>query len=60
MPRNVAAAAGHVCAGIRIHAINILQPPGIGMSPIAAMDAHQTMVTPVLAAKGSAETPEKV
>src|SRR5947199_2048556 len=59
MPRNDAAAAAHVCPGIRIriHAIDIVQPPGIGISPIADMDAHQTIVTAALAAKSSAETP---
>src|SRR3979490_1135073 len=59
MPRNDAAAPGHVCWGIRIHAVDIVQPPGIGISPIADMDAHQTIVTATLAAKSSAETPEK-
>src|SRR3984893_9961033 len=58
MPRNDAAAPGHVCPGIRIHAIDIVQPPGIGISPIADMDAHQTIVTVALAAKSSAETPK--
>src|SRR5512132_1075547 len=58
MPRNDAAAPGHVCPGIRIHAIDIVQPPGIGISPIADMDAHQTIVTAALAAKISAETPK--
>src|SRR5438128_9559637 len=57
MPRNDAAAPGHVCPGIRIHAMDIVQPPGIGISPIADMDAHQTIVTAALAAKSSAETP---
>ena len=57
MPRNDAAAPGQVCPGIRIHAIDIVQPPGIGISPIADMDAHQTIVTAALAAKSSAETP---
>jgi len=33
--------------------------PGIGISPIADMDAHQTIVTAALAAKSSAETPKK-
>ena len=42
-----------------IHAIDIVQPPGIGISPIAGMDAHQTIVTAALAAKSSAETPKK-
>src|SRR6266852_3359236 len=59
MPRNDAAAPGHVCPGIRIHAIDIVQPPGIGISPIADMDAHQAIVTAALAAKSSAETPKK-
>jgi hypothetical protein len=45
MPRNDAAAPGHVCPGIRIHAIDIVQPPGIGISPIADMDAHQRVVS---------------
>ena len=59
MPRNDAAAPGHVCPGIRIHAIDIVQPPGIGISPIADMDAHQAIVPAALAAKSSAETPRK-
>src|SRR5229473_5596660 len=59
MPRNDAAAPGHVCPGIRIHAIDIIQPPGIGISTIADMDAHQTIVTAALEAKSSAETPKK-
>src|SRR5436190_2285155 len=58
MPRNNAAAPGHVWPGIRIHAIDIVQPPGIVISPIVAMDAHQTIVTAALAAKSSAETPK--
>src|SRR5438046_1288136 len=59
MPRNDAAAPGHVCPGIRIHAIDIVQPPGIGISPIADMDAHQSVVSAALAAKSSAEVPKK-
>src|SRR5206468_4232771 len=59
MPRNEAAPPGHVCPGIRIHAIDIVQPPGIVISPIADMDAHQTIVTVVLAANSRAETPKK-
>src|SRR5580704_3680184 len=59
IPRNDAAAPGHVCPGIRIHAIDIVQPPGIGIPPIADMDAHQTIVTAALAARRSAETPKK-
>jgi hypothetical protein len=37
-------ALGHVCRGIRIHAIDTVQPPGIAISPIADMDAHQTFI----------------
>src|SRR5512134_477755 len=57
MPRNEAAAPGHVCPGIRIHAIDIVQPPGIGIPPIADMDAPQAIVSATLAAKSSADTP---
>src|SRR5215207_8691572 len=59
MPRNDAAVPGQVCPGMRIHTIDIVQPPGIGASPIACMDAHQTIVTVVLAANSSADTPAK-
>src|SRR5260370_23477226 len=59
MPRNDAAAPGQVCVGIRIHAIDIVQPPGIGIPPIADMDVHQVIVAAALAAKSSAETPKK-
>ena len=34
--------------------------PGIGISPIADMDAHQTIVTATLVAKSSGETPKNV
>src|ERR1017187_82273 len=57
MPTNDAAAAGQVCPGIRIHAMDIVQPLGIGI-PIADMEPHQTMVTVALVAKTSAETPK--
>jgi hypothetical protein len=59
MPRNDVAAPDQVRPGIRIHAIDIVQPPGIGISPIADMDAHQTIVTAALPPKSSAETPKK-
>jgi hypothetical protein len=58
MPRNDAAAPAQVCSGIRIHAIDIVQPPGIGISPIADIDLHQTIVSAALAAMSSAETPK--
>jgi len=60
MPRNDAAAPGHVCLGLRIHTIDIVQPPGIDISPIADMDAHQTIITAALAAKSNAATVKKV
>src|SRR6185436_12608686 len=60
IPTNEAAAAGQVWPGIRIQAIDIVQPPGIGISPIPAMDAHQRQVPTALAANRSAERPRKV
>jgi hypothetical protein len=51
-------APGHVSPGIDIHAIDIVQPPGIGIPPIADIDAHHAIVTAALAAKSSAETPK--
>jgi hypothetical protein len=57
MPTNDAAAAGQVCPGIRIHALDIVQPLGI-VTPIAGMEPHQKMVTVALAAKARAETPQ--
>src|ERR1700757_432793 len=59
MPRNDTPAPSQVCPGIRIQAIDIVQPPGIGMSPIADIESHQTTVTKTLMAKRSAETPTK-
>ena len=57
MPRNVATASAHDCPGMRIHAIDIVQPPGIGIPLIADMDAHQAVVTATLATNGGAATP---
>ena len=59
MPRNDAAAPGHVCPGIRIHVIDIDQSPGISISPIADMDVDKTIVISALATKSSTETPKK-
>jgi len=59
MPMNDAAASGHDCPGIRIHTIDIVQPPGIGILRIADMDVHQTIVSAALAAKSNAEIPTK-
>jgi hypothetical protein len=57
MPRNEAAAPSHDCPGIRIHTIDIVQPPGIDIPPIADIEAHQPIVTAALTPKSSAETP---
>src|SRR4051794_885562 len=59
MPRNDDAAPRQVWPGIRIQAIDIVQPPGIGISPIADMDWHQMIVPAALAAKSSARTARK-
>ena len=59
MPRNDAAAPGHVCPGMRIHAIDIVQSPGIGISPIADMETQPRIVSAALATKSSIETPKK-
>jgi hypothetical protein len=56
MPSNEAAAPAHVCPGIRIHAIDIVQPPGISIPPTADLGAHQTIVDVALAANSSEET----
>src|SRR5215510_508099 len=58
MPRNDAPAPGHDCPGIRIHAIAIVQPPGIGIIPIADMDSHQRIVSAALATNSNAEMPK--
>jgi hypothetical protein len=59
MPRNDAAAPGHVSPHIGIHAIDIVQLPGIGISPIADMDAHQTIVPAALVAKKQSRDAEE-
>src|SRR5512141_1156160 len=58
MTRKDAAAPAHVRPGIRIHAIDIVQPPGMRI-PIADMDPPHTIVTAALAAKSSAEVARK-
>jgi hypothetical protein len=40
-----AVAPAHVCPGIRIHAIDIVHPPGIGIASAAGIALHQTAVT---------------
>src|SRR5688572_9208482 len=58
MPRNVAAAPDQDWPGMRIHAIDMVHPPGISMPGIADIDSHQSTVTAALAAKASAEMPK--
>jgi len=58
MARKDAAAPIHVCLGIRIQAIDIVQPPGIGMSPMSDMDAHQNTVNAALTANSRTEAPK--
>ena len=60
MPRKDAAVSSHVCPVISIQVIDMVHPPGIGISPVADIDPHQTIVTAVLAANSSAEMPKKV
>jgi hypothetical protein len=53
--RNEPAAPVHVCPGIRIHAIDIVQPPGIGI-PFIDMVVHPAIVSAELIKKSTAET----
>src|SRR5512146_1853745 len=56
MPMNEAAAADHVCPGIRIHVIDIVEPPGMAMPPGADIGAYRAIVSAALATKSSADT----
>jgi hypothetical protein len=44
---------------MRSHAIDIIQPPGIGIAAIAGMDELQAIVTAALAANSRADMPRK-
>src|SRR4029453_4252594 len=59
IPMNDGAAPGHGWPGSRIHVIDIVQPPGISIPPIADIDADNAIVIATLAAKSSTETPRK-
>src|SRR5580692_5383702 len=59
MLRNDAAPLDQDCPGIRIHTIDMVQPPGIGIPRIAGIGPHQTIVSAALVAKTNAETPPK-
>jgi hypothetical protein len=58
MARNEAAAPDQVCPGIRIHAIDIVQPPGIAVPRIADVDGQHAIVNAAPTAKSSAEAPK--
>ena len=53
MPRKGAAVPGHVCPHIGSHAVDIVQPPGIGISSMADMDARQTIIPAALALRAT-------
>src|SRR5947209_6380686 len=50
---NIAAALSHVCAGMRIHAIDIVQPPGMAMPP--DIEWQSAIVPAALAMKSNAD-----
>jgi hypothetical protein len=60
MARNAVAEPSHVCPGIRIHAIDIVQPPGIGMPSVDDMDAHHAIVNAALATNTAVRTAKNV
>ena len=59
MTRKDAAAFVQVCPGIRIHAIDIVHPPGIAISPIDDMETDKAIVSATLAANITAATAKK-
>ena len=59
MLRNDPAKEDHVCPGICIQTIDMVQPPGMGISPIAVMDAHHMIVSAALPMNSNAETAKK-
>jgi hypothetical protein len=60
MHRNAAAAPGHDWPGIRIHAIDIVQPPGMGMSSAGDMPTHHATVAALLARNSDADAAQNV
>src|SRR5262245_16352493 len=53
IPRNDAPAPSQLCPGILIHAMDMVQPPAIGMPP--DIDPQKSTVTATLAANKSAQ-----
>ena len=58
MATNHAVTPSHVCPSIGIQVIDIVQPPGIGISCMDDMEPHQTVVTAALVRKSSPEVPK--
>lgn len=52
-----AAAASQVCPANRIQAIDIFQPPGIDIPPMADIDPHQAIVNATVVANNNVEIP---
>lgn len=48
MPKNEDVMPAHVCPGMRIQVIDIVQPPGTGIPHVADMDFDQRTVAAVL------------
>jgi hypothetical protein len=44
---------------MRIHAMDIDQPPGMAIAPMVDMEVHQLIVTATLAAKSAMAVPRK-
>lgn len=59
IPTKEAVAPAHVCPGIRIHAIDMVQPPGMGMPGMADMPLHHSTVATVLTKKRDMQTATK-
>jgi hypothetical protein len=59
MAMNDAAAPPHVWPGMRIHIIDIVQPPGIGVASMVDMDVLPAIVSAAVMAKSAAEVAKK-
>jgi hypothetical protein len=59
IPTNDPATPSQVCPGIRIQAIDIVQPPGIIMPPVADIEVQQTTVTAALTPNRRPQTARK-
>jgi hypothetical protein len=57
MTINTAAVPGHDWPGIRVHTVDNVHPPGIGIPPIAVMARHRVTVAFALKAKSKAANP---